>query len=214
MKEHIDLEELKKHFCEYILIPVLELTYSRQIYKDFKKAYRSKGLYADSFTDFVTTNYYKTTITELCKLLEPGKREDDINFNKFITNIKDHKGAIEKYRMECFTRITRMRNIPSYITLTLDDAEHKKNLEELQNHLKKFKTYRNKVVCHRTSLQIDPPTEENIDNTILFLEKLMKTYANLLGFHVIDSKPIYFNPPLNDRAKGLGNPSTNIPQEE
>lgn len=200
------MKEIKDYFYNYLLKPISELVFNQRIYKDFQKACILKGLSRDNFTDFVDINYYKVTITDLCRLLDYPRREDDRNFMGFIKLFKEEEANIIKSRSNipvfCLdSKTTKNVDISDKIESDFNKVEHDKKLKELEEKFKIFQEYRNKINCHQTSKNVESPSRENIDKTISLLEDLLLIYARLFGICIVSliPNPIYKNALLSKK---------------
>ncbi len=152
------MEEVKNYFYNYLLRPISELVLNQRIYKDFQKNCILKGYKEDYFTDFVDINYYKATITDLCRLLDYPRREDDRNFVGFIKLFKEEEANIIKSRSNipvfCLSsKSTKYVDISDKIEPDFNKVEHDRKIKELEEKFKIFQEYRNKVNCHQTSTE-------------------------------------------------------------
>ncbi|MDY6068268.1 MAG: hypothetical protein SPI34_00890 [Opitutales bacterium] len=197
------MKELKEYFENYILIPISELLNNQRIYKDFQKNCMSKNFISNSFTAFVDIIYYKTMITDLCRQLDKPKNDSDRTFRGFIERFKAKEHIIldkRKNQKVLNLKTGTIQSLDGYknIKPDFDSIAHDEKIKELEKLFQIFRLYRNKVNCHLTSEEIEPPTIEQIDKAVSFLEELLYMYANLFGMHIVSiiPNPVYENPPF------------------
>lgn len=197
------MEDLKKYFYDYILKPISCIVYTQRIYKDFQRTCLSLKFYEDSFTHFIDKIYYKTMITDLCRLLDKPKKKDDKTFQGFIELFKEKESEIidERKKVKVVnldSGDTENIDVSSAIKHDFDKVKHDEKIKELESSFELFRQYRNKVNCHQTSEVVSKPTNEQIDRTVSILEDLLQIYAKLFGIHLLSviPNPVYKNPPF------------------
>lgn len=174
---------------------------SRNQYDKFIDNYkkdRFKGL-GDEFLWWIRNNYEFTIIILLTGLLEGSNRDDDLNFQKFLKQVK--KYGLDNIKSELLADKPKYySDFNNMVLEELDDNDYlekirreeiencfknlkiEQDIETINNNFLKLKTLRDKQIAHMTSYEQDIKINDiELDNIIDEIIAIFDTYSFLIG---------------------------------
>ncbi len=168
-----------------------ELILNRTCYLDFNNALIEQKAKQNNFISWCLSNYYKVTVINLCKLLEPRGSDNNkrtlryfVNFWKKQKNYEVLKSSMENAVIEYHepdTGKVYTEDISQDMLRYLASISLENDLIKIQSMHTKLKTLRDKKLVHNdyVDFDIDSPRIVELHNFIDEVEAMIKSYYRL-----------------------------------